>query len=327
MTFRTYPYTSVRVMAMRSQLLRMEDYLRMRKMGTNEIIRHLAERQYRREIEHLSKYFKGLELINLALNVNLGNTVNKLQRIALRDEVKAMIRLYALKWVVNNLKIVIRVKLKGLGKEHVRYGVVSMEPMTYTHCRELHKAELPALARAVETIMGVPQARFIELYGREDLKEIENMLDLAYYRMLHGASQNVKNKLIREFLSRLVELVNIRNIMKLRAAGLDPSPFVIGRSAFIAKLLSGEAVSVLRQSRYAALAENVEQDPANLENNIEKFLLQYSSKLLHEKPLSIAPIFGYLLAKEIEIRNIRLLVNANALRVEDAFVERNLIAA
>ncbi|MBI2578365.1 MAG: V-type ATPase subunit [Candidatus Aenigmarchaeota archaeon] len=331
--FGTYPYTAVRVLAMKSALLGKDDYMRMQKMGMNEIIRFLAEGEYKSEIEILSKSFRGIELVNLSLNLNLAATVNKLLRISIHDEVKGMIRLYSNKWVVSNLKTVLRVKMNALDSGYIRYGIIPIEPATYEFCRALYESEPRAMAREIEKIMFIDASETESLLQEGNLMSLENALDREYYKTLYAASRNVKSKFIKEFLQNLVELMNIRNVVKLRISGVDRKTaldFVIGdRSRLVSKLLDASDAEkirgVLGESRYSALSKGIEEDIANLENNLENFLLRYSSKLLHSKQMSISPIFGYLLAKEIEIRNLRLMLNSRDAGLEEDFVNKNLI--
>src|SRR3989344_6810363 len=103
MKFGTYPYTTSRVKVMKSSLLAKEDYLKMKKMGLNEMIRFLEEREYKKEIDALSPHYKRMELINVALNENLASTVNKLLRISTKES-QDLIKNYSMKWVIGNIK-------------------------------------------------------------------------------------------------------------------------------------------------------------------------------------------------------------------------------
>ena len=328
--FGTYPYTAIRSLAMRSLLLKREDYMRMQKMGINEIIRFLSEGQYRAEISALSGHFRGRELVNLALNMSLSRSVRKLLRISIQDEVKGMIRIYANKWVVKNLKLVARVKMNKLNRKHIRYGVIPIEPATFSYCKNLYEKNAEEMKKMLEKIDFIDAEKFMSFYEKGDLMDLENYLDMQYYGRLHEAAKNIGNRAIKEFISNFIELTNIRNVVKLKAAGIDKKSideFIVGeKSKLVAKLLESENIKeILEQSRYRSLAADIDKDPANLENNIEKFLLQYSSRLLHSKLTSMPAIFGYLVAKEMEMRNIRLLVNSIDSRIEEEFISSNLI--
>src|SRR3989338_4635721 len=115
---KTYPYTAARVKAMKSLLLARNDYLKMRKMGLNEMIRFLEEREYKKEIDILSSEYSGMELINLALNQNLSNTINKLLVISTKES-NDLIKKYAMKWVVGNIKVMLRTKNWSMAKKSI----------------------------------------------------------------------------------------------------------------------------------------------------------------------------------------------------------------
>ena len=129
----------------------------------------------------------------------------------------------------------------------------------------------------------------------------------------------------------MTELTNIRNIMKLKHYGIaedNLKKFIIGEPKGIVSrlmILKYEECIKLLETEKKELSLNVSKNIKNLENNMEKILLKQASKLLHLNPLSISPIFGYLIKKEAEIRNIRLLINAKITELENDFVEENMI--
>ena len=132
-----YPYTATRVRAMKSLLLKRDDYARMEKMGFNELIKFLEDHGYKKEINETASEYSGLQLLELALNENLANNVNKVIRISIKKELRNLVELYARKWVANNIKIVLRARINGLGMEEVKYGIIPVMPadyaVSYTH--------------------------------------------------------------------------------------------------------------------------------------------------------------------------------------------------
>ena len=135
-----YPYTSTRVRAMKSVLLGKDDYLRLRKMGLNEIIRFLKEGKYKNEIEALSKEYSGIELINLALNENMAAEMNKLVFIS-PDRLKYAVRLYTMKWVIGNIKITVRAKLNRFSEKDIKYSIIPVKPADREFCFGLLKKD------------------------------------------------------------------------------------------------------------------------------------------------------------------------------------------
>jgi V/A-type H+-transporting ATPase subunit C len=324
--FGNYPYTATRVKVSRALLLTGDDYVKIRKMGLNEMIRFLEEREYKNEIDALSSQYKGMELINVALNENLANTINKLLKISTRES-HVLIKNYAMRWVISNLKIVIRSKDSDL----VKKSIIPVAPTTYEYCLELIKRDKDEFVREVSRITGIDAENFKKLYEENDIISMENELDKAYYSILTSIYKALESGMLKNFYKFLVELLDIKNIIKLKSIGVPRetvASLVITKSVLVNQLTNESldgCIKLLKESKYSIFVENIEEDLSRLENNIEKYLMQYSFKLLHLKPLSIAPIFGYLLAKEIEVRNLKLLVNAKAMKLEEDFVEKNLI--
>jgi V/A-type H+-transporting ATPase subunit C len=156
---------------------------------------------------------------------------------------------------------------------------------------------------------------------------LENEIDKSYYAGMFSVYNRLEEGVLKAFYLLLLELTDIRNIIKLKSIGIAKELIQgLTITKLGARLAAMEnSIKALKESRYKALAEGIENEPTMFESNAEKYLLEHSFRLLHLKPLSIAPIFGYLLAKEIEIRNLRLLTNSKALGMADEFVEKNLI--
>jgi V/A-type H+-transporting ATPase subunit C len=348
--FRTYPYTVTRVRVMKSKLLKGEDYLRMRKMGLNEMIRFLEESEYKREIDSLSREYLGTELIELALNDNLANVVNKLLDISIKEEVKVLIEFYSLKWVLNNVKLVLRTKMNRLGETDLRYGLIPIKPMDYETSMKMHKEGEDEIFKVINRITHIDIHTLSALYRAGDLVGLENEIDVNFYSGLMELEKRLRLKKsdpLRQFFKLLVYLMNIKNIVKFKMGGikedvirklmvLDESgrgkAYSLGKrqEKLIADMIAANDMKALfdalRKSQFRDLVTaEVEENPTRLEGAIDKFLLMYASRLLHRRPLSVSPIFGYLLCKEIETKNIKLLVHAKAMGLDERFVDSNLI--
>jgi V/A-type H+-transporting ATPase subunit C len=349
MKFGAYPYTVTRVRVMKSKLLKEEDYLRMRKMGLNEMTRFLEESEYKSEIDALSKEYMGTELIELALNENLANLVNKLLRVSLKDEVRQLIELYSLKWVLGNVKLVLRSRMNRLEEGDLKYGVIPVRPMDYETSLRMHKEGGDEILRLAGRLARIDAARLAELFKAGDLVGLENEIDKGFYARLielEGRLRLKKNDPLRRFFNLLVYLMNIRNVVKFKAGGIKEDAIrgmmVLGggtagkvRRRGQDRLISGLIAAadmkglfeILRKSPYQRLlTAEVEENPSRLEASVDAYLMAYASKLLHRRPLSVSPIFGYLLCKEIETKNIRLLVHSKAMGLDERFVDANLIS-
>ena len=62
-----------------------------------------------------------------------------------------------------------------------------------------------------------------------------------------------------------------------------------------------------------------------LETELYKYLLKQSILLLHQHPLTVDVILGYMFAKDIEIRNLRIIIKGKQLGLKEEFVESQLV--
>ena len=62
-----------------------------------------------------------------------------------------------------------------------------------------------------------------------------------------------------------------------------------------------------------------------LETELYKHLLRQSILLLHQHPLSIDVILGYMFAKDIEVRNLKIIVKGKQLGLSEDFIESQLV--
>jgi len=62
-----------------------------------------------------------------------------------------------------------------------------------------------------------------------------------------------------------------------------------------------------------------------IETEIYKHLLNQSILLLHQHPLSVDVILGYMFAKDIEVRNLRIIIKGKQLGLNEEFIESQLV--
>ncbi|MBI4014975.1 MAG: V-type ATPase subunit [Candidatus Aenigmarchaeota archaeon] len=315
-----YAYAVARVMAMKSKLLTNDDYSRMRKMGVHEMARALETGEYGKEMSRLVSY-RGAELVGMALNESLATIANKLMRMTEKKSGKNIVRLYASKWVYANAKLLARRLAGRISDSDLNYSVIPVEPTTHAFCAAAAKSP-DVCARAISKITGMKSDDVKKaLPGR--LGDVENEIDKRYYAAL---SSGVAEPAVAAFFVATIELMNIRNIMKLKYHASAASGYVIGKpSMLVSRLLKsdyGQCLAILEKER-PDIAKGVRTKRTMLENNTEKAMLQRASTLMRGK--SLAPVFGYLVRKEAEVRNVRLLMSAKANALDEKFVEENLV--
>ncbi|MFH1132881.1 MAG: V-type ATPase subunit [Nanoarchaeota archaeon] len=320
------PYTYVRVAVMRTLLIKPEGYHKMLKMSFAEMAESLRQTTYKQEIEALALRYQGAMLLEHALNLNLKKTYEKLMRIsdeALREVIKA----YLFRNDIWNLKTIIRSKTTKMGDDEIKDMLL---PGTLKNLDALMKKQT-----VVEVIKasGLFESAFVDDLKavKDNVVMLENSLDKEYFhRMDRFASTLSQGGIMREFLKAEIEVTNILTLMKLKEFGLPDErieAFVIEGRIPKKALKAKDRQAVVERLKgtpyYAVLKQNKEHLFAEAE--LKRHLLKRTVTLLHKNQLTVDVILAYLLAKEIEILNLKRLIKGKQLGVEDAVIERVLI--
>lgn len=339
-----YPYTYARVSVMRSFLLGKEDYHKLMKMNVNEIISYLQGSQYRKEIDELAVRFKGVQLMELALNKSLSNTWAKLKKIS-PPSLRVVIAAYLLRVDVWNIRTIIRARYTKMPSDKLQPMLLPGGFLNEKKLAELAKKEsVDEILKSVGFIDYGHFAKALESFREtKSLAEIENALDRFYYSAIKEFAKRIPNegRLFREFLEAEAELSAIMGVLRLKRANTAakdieryvtvPATAMALVKKMVAAATAGEAAKLLEQSKFRAFVENgVKEFLANgslirLELDLSRQMLKRSVLLIHQHPLTVNVILGYMFAKEIEVRNLKLMLKSKQLRIGDEFAEQQLI--
>ncbi len=341
-----YPYTYARVSVMRSLLIRKEEYQKLMKMNVIEITSYLQGSQYRKEIDELAVKFKGLELMELALNRNLANTWAKLKRISPRN-LRALISAYLLRVDIWNVKTILRAKYTKLEHEKLQAmllpsgGFLSEKAIGELSRKETVEDVLKSVGFVNFAYFGKALEEFRE---SKSLTGVENSLDIFYNSAMGELAGRIPKggKLFREFIEYELEISAIINVLRLKRAGIaskDIAKYIVapqsicslitkmaqaGSASDASKLL--ESSAKLKQFVENGVKEFVASGSlVRLELDLYKSLLRRSALLMHQHPLTVEVILGYMLAKEIEVRNLKLLLKSRQLSMPADFAESQLV--
>lgn len=341
-----YPYTYVRASVMKSLLFRKEDYHKMLKMTFAEIAKYLQESHYKKEINEFAREHSGADLLELAMNRNLAESFKKLIRIS-SFELSLLIKEYAKRKDIEDIKTIIRGKFTNMEENKILDSITGAGTLGYEFLASLLKKE------SIEEILKSNKIAEFSLFasGLKDLREknnligIENALDKFYYSHLMQFSRALPKEgaLFRNFLQMEVEILNILTLLRLKRAKFEKNAaknFAISsgdklKDAKIMKLAELDGMEELSESLEktwykGAVAKGLEEFRKSgsliaLETEIYKHLLKQSILLLHQHPLSVDVILGYMFAKDIEVRNLKIIVKGKQLGLKEEFIENQLV--
>ncbi len=336
---RTFPYAYARVSAMKAKLLQAGEYHKLLKMDLPGITKYLQESEYSDEITRNSAKFAGIELIDYALKENQESVFDKLRRIC-PDDVERAIGLYLERADYQNLKIVLR----GLFSNSTKEEVASiLEPIgRFSEAHFISLFETGSMIKALRESRIVDEKDIKKEY--ESYKEsgklivLENRLDSLYFQsaIKGAASLDRHGRAFREFLLRDIDMVNIKNLLRFAREGL-PRDEVFSHMLIRGLRLNKAALRRLAskdslESLYAELGKTYYAKHVRFEGrvrDVELTLQKYHMKNVflrnYDSPLSIVSIINYMMAKIVELRNIRSIVKGRQLGIEADYIENNLL--
>ena len=338
---KVYPYTYVRATVMRSLLTKREDYLRLIKMDLNSIIKFLEESVCKKEIDRLLAEYSGMDLIEIALNENLAASFNKLRRIS-SPEIRLLIDAYSKRKDIENIKTILRAKYTKTSESELKKLISSAGTFEYSFFVELFKME--STEQILKNIKVIPfdslQKGYESFLKENNLSGIESALDRFYYHELIDFSKLIpkQGKMFREFLEKEIEIINIRTLFKLNREKINKEEIknYLILDGKLSHHLAGSAnmddlIDRLGKTKYGStLKDGIEKlkkenTLIDLEIALYNQLLKQSTLLLHQHPLSVDVILGYLFAKEIEIRNLKIITKGKQLGLSESFIEQQMV--
>lgn len=331
---KNYPYVNARVRAMRGDLITDQEYRKLAKMDLSEIAEFISNRGYGPDVDELGSDLAGEALIERAVRNNLARTYRKLSRIA-PAPIADLLHIYYRKLDIQNVKTILRRTARGRD--------VDVSDMLLP-TRELGMEELERLMEldSVEEIVrafdldgfDTDLDALIDDYG--DLQQVEDALDIYYYTgIVETAEEAAQSRMFRRFLELEAALKNIELIIRMVRQGYEPAEIMdrivpvperrqIVDHAELAR--AGAMDEIVNRLEDTALGEEFEGDTlAEIERALERYKLKQGIRMMHTDQLGINPVLGFMVCKEVEAGNLRMIARATSEDLGSGFIERNLV--
>ncbi|MBR1973246.1 MAG: V-type ATPase subunit, partial [Candidatus Methanomethylophilaceae archaeon] len=242
-------------------------------------------------------------------------------------ELKDMIAADLERWDAWNLKVILRGKSYGLDMEQMKEDLVPAGKLGLAQLETLmgygsEEEIIQAYGKFVD--LAIPQ-NVLATYGEEkNLAVIEDYLDKAYYeRLLLNVDPSSRPKrLFQDFIRNEIDITNLETILKLKKEGITGDVilgYYIPGGAQIDKKL---ATQLANADSVSAMANDLAQldfyedikdalDDSKSLKDIVAALTKYHRKqaktFTHLYPLSVIPVIDFMIHKETEVNNIRII--------------------
>ncbi len=338
-----YAYSSTRVKAMESNLLKKDAYERM--LAAKEpgsIAAMLLQTDYKPEIEKLGGAKTMDTLIDFALSRNLGRETSKLISIAPKDQ-RDIVTSIAGVWDVNNLKLTLEAVGSGRSFDDVSKYVIDTRYVGPNVVNAAMGAK--SVEGAIEKLIAATPyssilRQALDVYRKtHSTTEANNAIEIGYYSQLGSTIDRVM-KLDKEAAALIRKRIDMRNVLTLLQAKRYGSDF----AKVSPHLLPNGTVSPKSLERMfknakdvQALAEgvkvfNLRQALASYNESKNKPLLLFEISMLNDvftgalkgvrhSMLSFGTIVAFLYLKEIEVFTLRILVKGKSYGLSDAEIK------
>jgi len=317
-----YPYMYARVSAKKAKLYTEKDYNRFLKMEVNEISRKMEEGDYSKEINQLGSEFNGADLIEKALNQNLRNTFEHLLEISSEDA-KPIIEAYTRRFTLMEYKKILRWKKtdEELTEEIKKSaGKIGLELEKIKKGRDELVEEI-----SFEDPLIDYQAE-LEECNKED---IQICLDKAYSKEMRKVAANTRSKEFQKYVKNEQFYQDLVLILRMKKYGVDEDK--INRK-MVSDSLDQPNEVIEAQDFETALNKTEEiievsgDTLEEVEHSIKHRRLQEALSTLHKEPLGLSSVIGYMVAKTIEVENLRMMARAKETGIQNTeTIKSNLV--
>jgi len=326
-----FAYTNARIRSMEARLLSKDKLDELIEAGgINELIGFLDDTEYGPYISEVMNELHDPIAIEKALNMHLADVYQTLSTIS-PDEAKKTLNLLAKKFDIKNIKTLLRAKYVGLNEEETFKLLIPLGTIPVNKLREL--SETKSVDEVVSGLEGTEYAPVLsealaKFEQTNNLLPLELALDKYLLEKLWKTVgiEGKEKDLFKEFIGRMVDIESIKVILRGKAdklpsdvlseylvnVGYELAPWKLKE---LADADSIEAVvSSLEGTAYAQiLADAMEEYEKTksvyaFEKALDKYLVELGKKLSLRKPFGVGPIIGLITAKELEIRNLKIII-------------------
>lgn len=323
-----YPYMYARVSSKRSKLLDRNDYEKLIKMKPNEIARNLQEGEYKQDMDALGSRYDGARLVELALSRNLSRTLSDIVEMS-SGHLEEAIKIYLRRYDLISIKRLLRWKKSG-ENERIEDLFIPVSTFDFSELKELSELEFEEIIERIDFECEVDYSSYIDT--EDELREIERCIDQAYFDELDVLAEKVSSSHFEDFIRTEMRYENLKVALRLKRYDISEEDIRNrllrnGNDSVLEEVVSSEDIEEAKQvlAREGMITDSGES-LEDIEHALEVSRLEDAVKMLHTEPLGLTSILGYVVAKIVEIKNLRMLIRAKETGIHNKeTIRKNLV--
>ncbi len=326
-----YAYVNARIRSKEAKLLDDAKLNELIESGSlEELVGLLEDTDYGQYIVDVMNELKDPIAVEKAFDMYLADLYGLIYRIS-PDSAKKILKVFAKKFDIKNIKTLLRAKFAGLSAEETYALLIPLGNIPVEKLKEL--SEVKTVEEVIRGLEGTEYFKALqeELSNYDQTSNItgfELALDKFYLESLRKTImiEGKEEDLFREFIGTLIDVENLKVILKGKADGLSAeelSKYITLTGYELADwklkdLMSADGIegvlSSLEGTSYVdVLVEAMEEYEKTksiyaFEKALDKYVLEKGKKLSTRKPFGVGPIIGLIVSKELEVKNLKAIV-------------------
>lgn len=247
---------------------------------------------------------------------------------------KELINIFLKKYKYNNIKLMLKAKLLNVDLGDILFNIEDFDnEFIYTAIKTENYSSLP------DEIGDLVKKVLKDFEENKDPQRIDILIDKIMFGELLKESKNINSDFLTKYIQILIDVFNVKTLFRIKKLNLNRALFddviVAGGNIALSNLkmiFSEPKENILNRfsmtNMYKYIKEGLENyvnsDDLNiLDKELDDYLMEYlkNAKII---TIGLAPIIGYINAKENEIKNIRIVLVGKINNVDSDSIKRRL---
>lgn len=338
-----YSFINAKIRGMKSRLFDEERYRHL--MDTTQLdalVKALIETDYGHELSELGSGEAEITDVVKALDKNLIAAYKTVLKFFTPKKENAFISHLISRLEVENLKIILRGKFKGIGPILINDALIPVNGLSnIDYERLIESRDIEEFVSDLgPTPYGQPLKQVLPLFMRERRTALlERPLEESYYFNVYSSLESLKGydeTVMRTYLGTIVDCFNIMGTLRYRIYYEVPADTVKEmvlpmkfrltktEAESLVNATEHDYMDIVADTYYGRLVGSYKSLP-ELEMGLNRIMAAAARKALSGSPFNIGTIIGYLALKELEVSNIKCIAEGKRHNLPEEEIEESLV--